>query len=162
MANILVRTSIAAATALTISTSAFALPTSPAAAAQTYSPQQLHLVGGKHHGKRAKQGNRAKKGHKRLYPQQVVRILERRGFRNVRRVYFSDGKYIARARGHHGPVKLVVSARTGQILSRQRMHKQRNYQRRHHYGDQYYGDNNYRGFYGRPHHGFGWSFSYGR
>ncbi|MEM8541261.1 MAG: hypothetical protein AAGF25_09935 [Pseudomonadota bacterium] len=156
MANILVRTSIAAATALTISTSALALPASPAAAAQTYSPHQLHLIGGKKRDKRAKQGQRAKKKNKRLYPQQVVRILERRGFRNVRRVYFSHGKYYARARGHHGPVKLVVSARTGEILSRQRIHRPRHYHGRRHYRNYYYDR-----YYGHSPNGFSWSFSLG-
>jgi len=150
MTNILVRTSAAALTALTISTTALALSAAPVAAAQNQSQLQNHvqLVGGKHHGKRAKHGHRARHGHQRLYPQQIVRILERRGYRNVRRVYFSHGKYFARARGHHGPVKLVVHARNGRILSRQRIARpHRDF---------------HRGFYGRPHNGFSWSFTFGR
>lgn len=147
MTNILVRTSIATLTALSVSAGALALSNAPVNAAPMQAENYVQLVAGKHKGQR---GQRAQSKRKTLYPQQVVRILERRGFRNVRRVYFSHGKYFAKARGRHGPVKLVVHAKSGQILSRQRLHRpHRNGWNRHYY-------------YDRPHHGFSWSYSFGR
>ena len=147
MTNILVRTSIATLTALTVSAGALALSTAPAAAAPIKSQDYVQLVGGKHHGK---QGHRAHNRHQRLYPQQVVRILERRGFHNVRRMYFSHGKYYARANGRHGPMKLVVSANSGQILNRERLSRPHRHDRNRHQN------------YGRPHGGYSWSFTFGR
>ncbi len=151
MNNIFVRTGIAAATALTISTTAMAMPASQAVAMQTQMQDQLHFVGHKH----SKKAKRAKQGRQWLYPHQVVRKLERRGFRNVRRVYFSDGKYYARAKGHHGPVKLVVSAKTGQILSRQRIYRPHRHGWNRQDWDRYH-------HYGRSYNGFSWSFTLGR
>lgn len=142
MANILVRTTIATLTALTVSAGAIALTNAPAAAAQIQSQDYVQLIGGKQH------GNRAHNRHKKLYPRQVVRILKRHGFHNVSRIYFSHGKYYARANGRYGPVKLVVSARSGQILSKQRLW------RSHRHGHRYYR-------YGRPQSGYSWSLTFG-
>lgn len=147
MTNIMVRTSIATLTALTVSAGTFALSSAPAAAAPMQAENYMQLVGGKKQGHR---GHRALHGHQRLHPHQIVRILERRGFRNVRRVYLSHGKYFAKARGRHGPVRLVVHAKSGQILSRQRLH------RPHRHGwNPYYYNNHQR-------NGFSWSFTYGK
>lgn len=138
MANTLVRTSLAALTAVTISTAALTMTSAPAAAAQTQAQNHIQLIAGKPYGYR----------NKRLYPQQVVRILKRYGYTNVRRVYYNNGKYYARANGRYGPVKLTVGARSGRILARQRLTLKPRYPHHRHY-------------YGRSHNGFSWSFTFG-
>ncbi|MEM1378216.1 MAG: hypothetical protein AAGG69_12600 [Pseudomonadota bacterium] len=49
----------------------------------------------------------------------IYRSLYRKGFRNVHNLRFHKGRYIARAYGYRGLVRLTISARTGQITKRE-------------------------------------------
>ncbi len=70
------------------------------------------------------QGNDRRYGERRhhiLSPGEVARILHRKGFRKIHDVYFTRGVYVAKAFGHRGPVRLVVDARDGDVLSLDRI-----------------------------------------
>jgi hypothetical protein len=72
-----------------------------------------------------------------LNPRQVVRKLRHRGFRNIRNIRYNHGRYYAVARGRYGPVRLTVSAKTGQVITRERIRKhRRNNEYRHGYRGQ--------------------------
>lgn len=64
-----------------------------------------------------------------LSTRQIVRQLSRQGYRDISRVQRNNGRYYAVARGYRGTVKLTVSARTGQVISRQlvRQHRGQGY-----------------------------------
>ncbi len=146
MKNILVRTSIAAATALTITTGVLALTSTPASAAPTLSPalyQTTQMDGFQlvHHKPR---------NHRFIPPHRIKRIVYRYGYYDVQRVVWRNGKYHVRAYGRRGPVKLVLHSRTGEILNRRWLKPHRNIHR-------------HRGYhYGGSHNGLSWTFSFGR
>lgn len=65
-------------------------------------------------------GKQFRKGKHFILPQHVVvRSLRKRGFRHIRNVRLRHGDYVLNARGHRGPVRLVVDGRTARILARQ-------------------------------------------
>ncbi|MFZ2101752.1 MAG: hypothetical protein WAU86_14420 [Oricola sp.] len=49
----------------------------------------------------------------------VIRSLYERGFTQIRDVRRVRGDYVAIAKGHRGPVRLLVDGRTARILDRQ-------------------------------------------
>lgn len=114
------KTLITAAVAALLSAGAFS---AASAAPMAVAPQvksngmieQVHYQGrnkGGHH--------QAWRGHQRILPQRVViRSLYRQGYRDIRNVRLVRGDYVMRARGHRGPVRLVVDGKTGRVLSRQ-------------------------------------------
>ncbi len=148
MKNYLVRKTVAAATALTITSGLFAMSPTQAAAAPAVGTVQIQLpaiqdIQPVHHVKRKKNNGYI------LAPQRIKRIVWRHGYYDIRRVALRKGKYHVRARGHRGPVKLVLNARNGQILSRERIRA-----KRHHHPHRGY-------YYGRSHNGFSWTLYFG-
>lgn len=79
---------------------------------------KAHSTSRKHWNKRAER-NRI------LSPRQISRKLSNSGFRNVRNIRFNQGRYYAVAQGRNGPVRLTVSARNGQVISRERIRNHR-------------------------------------
>ncbi len=151
MKNILVRTSIAAATALTITTGVLALTSTPASAAPTvslahYQNSQIDGFQLVHHKPRKQRF---------IPPHRIKRIVHRHGYHHIKRVVWRNGKYHVRAHGRRGPVKLVLHSRTGEILKRKWLKPPR----RVHYHDGYY-QGGYR--YGGSYNGLSWTFSFGR
>ncbi|MEL6922128.1 MAG: hypothetical protein AAFO77_14145 [Pseudomonadota bacterium] len=60
-------------------------------------------------------------GHKRfgILPARAIhRSLYRKGFRDVHNLRFRNGRYVARALGYRGLVRLTVNPHTGQVTSR--------------------------------------------
>jgi len=110
---------VTAALAALLSTGAVAAaPAMPVAApaAGTAANAPVELVGHR--------GHRFDNRRHHILPQHVViRSLRQRGFRHIRNVRVRHGDYVLHARGHRGPVRLVVDGRSARILSRQPLHR---------------------------------------
>ena len=82
------------------------------------------------------------KRHDKLTPRQVVRKLKKRGFYDFRKVRDKGSVYVVKAHGRRGNlVRVVVHARSGEILERRVLR----YAHRHQRYDRYAG-----GWYARP------------
>ncbi|GAB4358271.1 MAG: hypothetical protein Kow0026_19050 [Oricola sp.] len=113
MKNALATTAISAILTVGTIAAASAMPVAaPAAApvAATAADASVLLVGhrnrdfGRHH-------------HHILPRHVIVRSLHQHGFRHIRDVRMRHGDYVVHARGHRGPVRLVVDGRTARIVS---------------------------------------------
>lgn len=95
-----------------ISTAAFAAPAIPApvGVSTAFDVQAVHY--------RGRESRRY--GRQRVLPlPRIVRSLRHRGYTRIRSIERVRGDYIVVARGHRGPVRLVVDGRTAEIVSRQ-------------------------------------------
>ncbi|MDZ7823156.1 MAG: hypothetical protein U5K75_03340 [Ahrensia sp.] len=86
-----------------------------------------------------------------LSPRMIAGGLHRQGFRDVRNLRFDGRNYVALAMGHRGPVALVISARSGQIVNVDRLRPRHDTRPRH------YGHTGYS--FGGNHGGWSWSYT---
>lgn len=86
----------------------------------------------------------ARRGHGVMNAHQVRRTLRHRGYRQINVIGQTRRHYIAYAIGRRGPVKLVVDARNGQVVQRERL-----------------GHRRPGGFHGRGNDGLSFSFRFG-
>jgi len=115
MKNALATAALAAILSAGAVAAASAMPVA-APATKTAAAAPVELVG--HHGHKY-----GKHRHRILPSHVIVRSLRHRGYRHIRNVRLQRGDYVVHARGHRGPVRLVVDGRTARVLSRQPLHR---------------------------------------
>ena len=93
----------------------------------------VELVGHRHREGRRDRDFRHEGRRNHVLPARViVRQLRHRGYSHIRSINFVRGDYVVIARGHRGPVRLVVDGRTGPGIARHRLRRGGGF--RHSYG----------------------------
>lgn len=107
MKNLIATAALAAALSAGTFATASAMPVS--AAAPTAQPVKTVQYG----------GERFRPDARHVLPKHVIiRSLHHRGYTHIRDIRRVRGDYVVQARGHRGPVRLLVDGRTSRILER--------------------------------------------